>query len=97
MEYKVIFATASVERHFKKSIERIRSDGREVVMQAVEGLARNPRPHGVIKIVPPVVVYHLKAYYRIRVGDFRILYDIYDERRLVSVICLTKRDEKTYK
>ena len=66
-------------------------------MDAVLGLAENPRPQGVLKIKPPVAIYNFVAQYRIRIGAYRILYDIDDGRKKVCIIALRRRDEKSYK
>ena len=97
MKYKVIFETASVENHFRKPMSRIPQKFQDDIMHAIESLSDNPRRHGVIKIVPPVHLFNLQAYYRIRVSDYRVLYNINDIRKVVSIIDLAKRDEKTYK
>lgn len=65
-------------------------------MNAVLNLANEPRPYGVIKIKPLINIYNSLAQYRIRVGRYRIFYDIDDHRKTVSIIALRKRDEKTY-
>jgi mRNA interferase RelE/StbE len=48
--------------------------------EAIDGLETNPRPNGVEKLTgvrPPI--------YRIRVGDYRILYDINDTAVTVAI------------
>ncbi|GAG72873.1 unnamed protein product [marine sediment metagenome] len=37
------------------------------------------------------------AQYRIRVGDYRVLYDIDDNKKIVWILTIRKRGEKTYK
>lgn len=66
-------------------------------MTAVLGLAHEPRPHGVIKMKPPLDVFHCLAQYRVAVDNYRIFYDIDDSKKCVSVIALRKRNEKTYR
>jgi len=46
----------------------------------VEGLQADPRPHGVEKLEG------LKNAYRIRIGDYRVVYEIDDEHDLLRVI-----------
>ncbi len=51
----------------------------------IKALAENPRPHGVKK---------LQSYentYRIRVGDYRVLYEIHDNILRVLVVEVGKR------
>ena len=51
---------------------------------AIYALAENPRPHGYKKLKG-------RNGYRIRVADYRIIYDIYDNVLLVDVINLGHR------
>ena len=50
-------------------------------------LAENPRPPGVEKLVGP------ESFYRVRVGDYRIIYQIEDDRFIVLVIRIRHRRE----
>jgi len=34
--------------------------------------------------------------YRLRVGDYRLLFDVFDHARIVSIEEVKKRDERTY-
>ena len=49
------------------------------VHEAIEQLYQNPRPNGVKKLKGEV------DFYRIRVGNYRILYEINDAARLISI------------
>jgi mRNA interferase RelE/StbE len=49
----------------------------------------NPRPPGCRKLVENI--------YRIRVGDYRVIYKIDDERKKVVVGKVARRREDTYK
>ena len=37
------------------------------------------------------------AYYRLRVGDWRVIYEIEDARRVVRILRILRRSEKTYR
>ncbi|TKB66358.1 MAG: type II toxin-antitoxin system RelE/ParE family toxin [Nitrospira sp.] len=54
--------------------------------EAILKLAENPRPHGARKLsgVP---------LYRIRVGSFRIVYEVNDAQHLVTVVTIGHRRE----
>jgi len=70
------------------------------IMDAVKSLAGNPFPYGekpFKKLDPPVIFYQFTAQYRIRVRDYRILYDVDKDRKIVWVLALRIRSEKTYK
>ncbi|RYF73788.1 MAG: type II toxin-antitoxin system RelE/ParE family toxin [Cytophagaceae bacterium] len=53
---------------------------------AIAGLANNPRPHGHIKLT------NVEAY-RIRVGNYRVIYEIVDSILTVTVIDVSDRKE----
>ncbi|HEU4672796.1 MAG TPA: type II toxin-antitoxin system RelE/ParE family toxin [Candidatus Limnocylindrales bacterium] len=53
-------------------------------------LAREPRPRGVTKIEG-------SDFWRLRVGDLRVIYAVDDPRRLVIVLRVARRAESTYR
>lgn len=101
MNYQVKFPNHSVEKKFEKVLAGIPNRHiQEEIMEDVENLADNPRPYGEMpfkKLRPPVQLYRFVAQYRIRVGNYRVLYDIDDRRKIVWVLALRKRSERTYK
>ena len=72
--YSVQF-TSSGARDFR----RLPLDVRRQITSAVDNLSANPRPSGVRKIQG------YERHYRIRVGRYRIIYEIDDAARMVSV------------
>jgi mRNA interferase RelE/StbE len=56
------------------------------LLDAIETLAANPRPQGCKKLKG-------RSGYRIRKGDYRIIYDIYDDILVVDVIAAGHRRE----
>ncbi|MBI4352594.1 MAG: type II toxin-antitoxin system RelE/ParE family toxin [Candidatus Omnitrophica bacterium] len=98
MKYFVAFPTPSIEKKFYKALDSIDSkETRETILKSLESLADNPRPFGEPKIKPPIFVYHYTAQYRVKVGRYRILYDVDDKNKVVLVLDLRKRSERTYK
>jgi mRNA interferase RelE/StbE len=55
------------------------------VVAAINGLAENPRPQGVKKLVG------FERTYRIRVGDYRVLYDIFEKKLIIEIIRIRHR------
>jgi mRNA interferase RelE/StbE len=53
----------------------------------IDALAHDPRPHGVKKLVGE------DELYRLRVGDYRIIYQIQDKVLLVLVVRIRNRKE----
>jgi mRNA interferase RelE/StbE len=68
-----------LERAAEKSLRRLSVDVHDRVISAIQGLARNPRPSGCRKLAGS------GNDWRIRVGDYRVLYEIADAIRIVRV------------
>ena len=82
MSYSVEF-TAAAARQLRKLDRPVRA--RLVV--AIEGLADDPRPAGATKLVGE------QTAWRIRVGDYRVIYDVLDEALVVTVVRAGHRRE----
>ncbi|HVS20423.1 MAG TPA: type II toxin-antitoxin system RelE/ParE family toxin [Pyrinomonadaceae bacterium] len=57
------------------------------IAKAIDSLVENPRPPGCLKVKDK------ESLWRIRVGDWRIGYEIDDEKRLVTIITVGHRRE----
>lgn len=101
MKYEVKFPNSSIEKKFDKALSKIsQANIQDKIIKAVERLADTPRPYGkkpFKKLKPPVQFYQFTAQYRIRIGDYRVLYDVDDERKIVWILVLRRRGERTYK
>ncbi len=78
-------------RDLEKLKGKISRSDFERLHEAVSGLAQEPRPQSVRKIKG------LENAYRIRVGSFRIVYDIYDDIVLILILQVSRRNEATYR
>jgi mRNA-degrading endonuclease RelE of RelBE toxin-antitoxin system len=98
VEYDVVFPSERVERLFQKTLEKIPADYRTAIVVAVRSLKTNPRPQGKCtkKLIGELIVSRFTAEYRLRVGPYRVLYDVDDQRKKVVLLKLAKRDEQTY-
>jgi len=104
VKYSVRFPSGSIEKHFRKELLTVQNDRlKEDIMSDVLNLSSNPYPYNqnnpkyFKKIKPPIEFYQMTAAYRIRVGDFRVLYDVDDSRKIVWILALRRRSEKTYR
>ena len=98
MAYEVVFPSERVERSFQKSLSKIPADYQDAIVTAIKLLAVNPRPEGkrTKKIAGQLIVSQFIAQYRLRIGPYRLLYDIDDQRKKVILLKLAKRNEQTY-
>ena len=101
MKYEVRFPSSSIEKRFEKELLKIHPlNLQEEIMKEVEKLKDNPRPFGTKafkKLKIPIRFYEYVAQYRIRIGDYRVLYDVDDEKKTVWILALRRRSEKAYK
>lgn len=68
-----------VERSAEKDLKKLSSEVRPRAISAIQALAKKPRPSGSRKLAGTA------NDWRIRVGDYRIVYEIADEVRIVRI------------
>lgn len=81
MAYSLSFSKQAL-----KELEKINEPYYSTIKQAITNLTINPRPQGCKKLKG-------RTGYRIRVADYRIIYEIFDEILLVEVIDLGHRKD----
>jgi mRNA interferase RelE/StbE len=69
-----------------KDLEKINEPFYSKIKQAVNALAENPRPYGYRKLTG-------MTGYRIRVADYRVIYDIFDQELVIDIITLGNRKD----
>jgi mRNA interferase RelE/StbE len=79
-EYQISFS-----RPAAKALEDLSEELRRRIAPAIEALRAEPRPRGSEKLKGR------KDQYRIRVGDFRIVYAIEDDRLIILVLQIGHR------
>jgi len=82
MSYQVV-----VPKPVQKQLESLPDTVRERVLKRIAALKENPRPPGCVK---------LKGYeneYRIRIGNYRVRYEVRDEESIVLLLhCKHRKD-----
>jgi mRNA interferase RelE/StbE len=76
-----------VKPQAEKALARIPNPHRRRTAKAIDGLARTPRPAGCVKLAGA------DDAYRIRVGDYRIVYQIVDRVLIVYIIRIDHRKD----
>ena len=66
-------------RPAEKDLRRIEKSRIPTIFEAIESLKENPRPTGYRKLLGS------ESAYRIRVGDYRVIYTIEDTIRIVEI------------
>ena len=75
-----------LSRRAEKDLERLPPRGAARVIAVLRGLAGDPRPPGAAKLAAV-------EGYRVRVGEYRIIYDVDDAAEVVTVYRVRHRRE----
>jgi mRNA interferase RelE/StbE len=81
MGYKVF-----IEKLAQKELLNIPKNDQNRIIEAIQALSKNPRPHHVKKLSG-------REAWRIRVGKYRIIYEIDDGKLTILVILVGHRKE----
>ena len=76
-----------IERRAERDLKRLPVEEFGRIIRAVRALAAEPRPAGCRKIEGS------KSDWRIRIGDYRVVYEIGDSERAVRVMRVRHRSE----
>ena len=82
MTYRVILAPSAA-----RQLRKLDPQARRRVQAAVDLLAEDPRPPAATRLVGGA------GEWRVRIGDYRVVYEIEDERLLVLVVAVGHRRE----
>jgi mRNA interferase RelE/StbE len=81
-EYRITFA-----RSARRELERLPRAVSTRILARIEMLQEEPRPKGCAKLQGPTRLW------RIRVGQYRVVYNIDDDQGLVDVVVIRHRSE----
>ncbi len=79
--YQILF-----QKNAEKSLFKIAPSERPKIITAIRELAENPRPSGSKKLTG-------REAWRIRVGDYRVIYEIFDGKLIIDVVQLGHRKD----
>ena len=81
-DYAITFA-----RSARRELEALDEKIVNRLFQKIEALSEKPRPSGCLKLTGN------KNLWRVRVGDYRIVYSIDDRKKLVDIIAVRHRKD----
>ena len=84
-----VFRVRLRSKRVQRELDRLQEIDYERVVVKLRALATAPRPQGCEKLYD--------AIYRVRVGDFRIIYLIDEENKRIEVGGIRRRTERAYK
>ena len=75
-----------LRRRAQRALDKLPKTDFQAVVEAIKGLAQTPRPRGVEKVKST-------GLWRIRQGDYRIIYAIDDNRQVIIIVRVGHRRE----
>ena len=81
-EYTIVFS-----RSARRELDKLPDSVVDRILPRIEELSTSPRPHGCRKIKGS------DNLWRIRVGDYRVIYSVDDRLRLVDIVAVRHRSE----
>lgn len=78
--------TITITRTAQKQLDKLPDEIADQLINIIASLADNPRPHGYKKLKG-------RDGYRVRQGNYRIIYDIYDKTLVVNVVAVGNRKD----
>lgn len=76
-----------LERSAERDLKRFSAEDYHRIIPHIKALSNNPRPSGCRKITGS------ESDWRIRVGDYRIIYEIVEKAKLIKVMKIRHRRE----
>ena len=76
------------DRRVVKDIERLSKRDKQAIIEKIEELAKEPRPFGVKPLKGEYAGYH-----RVRVGNYRIVYEIMDKKLVILILKIADRKD----
>ena len=80
--YEIIIVSA-----VRKQLKRINREDKKRILDKIQSLANNPRPHGYKELKGS------ENLFRVRTGDYRIIYEIQDKMLLITILKVGNRRE----
>ena len=79
-----------VERAARKDLSRLPEGDYQRIERAIDALLARPRPRGARKLRGRGNMW------RLRVGEYRVMYAVFDKERLVKILRVRRRTTTTY-
>jgi mRNA interferase RelE/StbE len=82
IDYAITFA-----RSARKELEKLDPENVKRIFPIIEALSQNPRPLRCKKLSG------LQNLWRIRIGDYRLIYQLSDKQKIVDIVAIRHRRE----
>ena len=81
MKYRII-----VKRSVLKALKKVPREAQIKIAGAIQSLANNPRPAQSLKLVDSI-------YCRIRCGNYRVIYEVQDDKLIIIILKVGHRKD----
>jgi Cytotoxic translational repressor of toxin-antitoxin stability system len=81
MSYSVLILPSAL-----KSLNKLPEPVKKLIDKKINSLSENPRPHGCKKLIADDA-------WRVRIGDYRVIYEINDQKITVIIVKIGNRKE----
>jgi mRNA interferase RelE/StbE len=82
--------TPSAQHDLEKLKQRIRRGEFERLLLVIESLSINQQPHSSLKLIG------MDDAYRVRIGNYRVIYKIFNKTQIILIGRIVRRNESTY-
>lgn len=73
-----------IKKSAQKDLNKITPSFRQKLIEKIRELSKNPRPNGAIRLAN-------RDEWRVRLADYRILYEINDKSKIVTIVRIKHR------
>jgi mRNA interferase RelE/StbE len=87
-EPKNRYTVKLASKRIEKAFDSLPKNDYRKIAEEIKRLAINPCPHGVKKLSDQV--------HRIRIGNYRVVYSIFDKEKIILIAKVARRSESTY-
>ena len=78
--------TIILSKRATKQLDKLPDNIADPILRAIGSLASNPRPNGCKKL-------NGRNGYRIRIGNYRVIYEVFENELLIDVVALGHRKD----
>ncbi len=87
LAYKAMIYRVEIAPAAKRQIKKLPTAVQQQIIRRLEDLAVEPRPTGIVKLKGS------ESLYRVRLGDYRVVYEIQDAQLLILVVKVGHRSD----
>lgn len=79
--YEIVF-----DKEANKALKKLPKHEQVRIIEKIVALGENPRPNGIVALQG-----NWAGYYRFRAGNYRVIYEVFDEKLIILIIKVAHR------